>query len=312
MADPIAAAPPVAPAAPPKGAPPVPGAPVVPNPEATETIKVNGKEVKVTKAQLIAYAQKGMFADGKLKSMGTLSEKTAGLLAALKTPEGLLGILKDPALGANPKEVLRSLLKSDLIDDELKEDIARWTYENVVKRGQLTPEQIENEKKLTDYERLKKDDEDRKKTAAKAQSDAQVTAVYTALRGEISKQIVADKTFPQTEGAIRSVVDKLRVMNKKGATITQENITKALALVKKDHLLHQQTMFDAIEDPEALIALFGEARALKISKALVARLKAKGAAKVDATKKDEEALTGDKARQKRFGVDRHGYHVMDV
>lgn len=302
-----AATPPDAPA---KGAPGAPAA-VAPNPEATETIKVNGKEVKVTKAQLIAYAQKGMFADGKLKSMGTLTEKTAGLLNALKTPEGLLGILKDPSLGANPKEVLRSLLKSDLIDDELKEDIARWTYENIVKRGQLTPEQIENEKKLTDYERLKKADEDRKTAALSEQNKAQVNQVYQALRGEISKQIVADKTFPQTEGAIRSVVDKLRVMNKKGATITQENITKALALVKKDHLLHQQTMFDAIEDPEALIALFGEARALKISKALVARLKNKAAVKV-APAKDEESLSGDKARQKKFGVDRHGYHVMDV
>ena len=308
MADATVAAPAV-PASPSKGAPAAPAAAAAPNPEATETIKVNGKEVKVTKAQLIAYAQKGMFADGKLKSMGTITEKTASLLNALKTDP--LSVLRDPSLGANPKEVLRSLLKSDVIDDELKEDLSKWVYENVVKKGQLTPEQIENEKKLTDYERLKKQETDRKTAEATAAQKAQIDQIYTGVRAEISKQIVADKTFPQTEGAIRSVVDKLRVMNKKGATITAENITKALDLVKKDHLLHQQTMFDAIEDPEALIALFGEARALKISKALVARLKNKAATKAPAAK-DEEALTGDKARQKKFGIDRHGYHVMDV
>lgn len=278
--------------------------------EATEDYVVNGKTVKLTKAQAKAYTQKGLFADGKLKSMNVLSEKTAALLENIKTPAGLLKILKDPALGASPKAVLRELLNSDTIDDELKEDLSKWVYENVVKKGQMTPEQIENDKKLTDYERLKKEDADRKKATETQQNQAQVNQVYQAVRAEISKQIVADKTFPQTEGAIRSVVDKLRVMNKKGAQITTENISKALALVKKDHILHQQTMFDAIEDPESLIALVGEARALKISKALVARLKAKGAAKAAADK--SEPIVGEKARVSKFGMDRHGYTVMDV
>ncbi len=311
MADAPAAAPAV-PVAPPKGAPAAPpAAAAAANPEATETIKVNGKEIKVTKAQLIAYAQKGMFADGKLKSMGTLTEKTSALLNALKTPEGLLGILKDKSLGANPKEVLRSLLKSDLVDDELKEDIARWTYENVVQPGQLTPEQVEQKKKLTDYERLKKEDADRKAAALSEQNKAQMNQIYTAVRSEVTKQITEDKTFPKTEGAIKAVIDTLKAINKKGFPVNSENVAKALAKVKKDHLIHQQTMFDAIEDPEQLIALFGEARALKISQALIKRLKNKAAAKAPAAK-DEEALTGDKARQKKFGVDRHGYHVMDV
>lgn len=278
--------------------------------EGTQEFIVNGKPVRLSPAQIKVAVQKGLFADGKLKSMNVLSEKTAALLNDIKTPEGLLKILKDPALGASPKAVLRQLLNSDLIDDELKEDIAKWTYENVVKKGQMTPEQLENENKLNDYERLKKADADRKQSELTQQNQAQVQQVYQAVRAEISKQIVADKTFPQTEGAIRSVVDKLRVMNKKGAPITTENITKALGLVKKDHILHQQTMFDAIEDPESLIALFGEARALKISKALVARLKAKGAAKAAAD--DKEPAVGEKARVRKFGVDRHGYTVMDV
>ncbi len=309
MAEPITTP---APAADPKGAPATPAADpklAAAAPEPTEDYIIQGKTVKLTKAQAKTYVQKGYFADSKLKSMGVLSEKTAALLNDIKTPEGLLKILKDPALGASPKEVFRKMMGSDLIDDELKEEMSKWVYDNVVKKGQLTPEQIEQEKKLTDYERLKKDEGDRKKATEAQQNQAQVQQVYQAVRSEITKQIVADKTFPQTEGAIRSVVEKLRVMNKKGAPITSESVTKALGLVKKDHLLHQQTMFDAIEDPESLIALVGEARALKISKALVARLKAKGLAKIEAK---PAAVTGEKAREKAFGVQRHGYTVLDV
>ena len=126
---------------------------------------------------------------------------------------------------------------------------------------------------------------------------------------KISGDIVPD--WPAMLGRKDAVVEKLRVMNRKGAPISPENVTKSLGLVKKDHLLHQQTMFDAIEDPEALIALFGEARALKISKALVARLKAKGAAKPAEGAKP--ASTGGRdSDSKQFGRERHGYKVMDV
>ncbi len=306
----MAEAPAAAPAAtdaPAKGAPAVPAAAAAP--EATETIKVNGKEIKVTKAQLIAAAQKGYFADSKLKSMGVLSEKTAALLADIKSPAGLLKILKDPSLGANPKEIMKALISSDLVDEEMLDEIAKLTHDRWLPRQKMTPEQIENEKKLTDYERLKKQDEDRKQQALSQQNQAQIQHIYQAVRAEVSKQIVEDKTFPKTEGAIKAVIETLKSINKKGSPVTVENIGKALAKVKKDHLIHQQTMFDAIDDPESLIALVGEARALKISKALVARLKAKGAAKA-AEKKEPQV--GEKARVSRFGTDRHGYTVMDV
>src|SRR6185312_13630395 len=104
---------------------------------------------------------------------------------------------------------------SDVIDDELKEDIAKWTYENVVKRAKLSPEEIEREEKLRDYDRLKKEEASRKEKELSAQKQADVQKIYSAVRSEVSKQIQADKTFPQVEGAIRQVIDKLRVMNRK-------------------------------------------------------------------------------------------------
>jgi hypothetical protein len=305
------AAKPAAPAADPKAVAPAAGAAAAAEP--TQEFIVDGKPVKLTAAQTKVAVQKSRFADQKLKSMDVLQNKTAALLNALKTPEGLLGILKDPALGASPKAVFKRLMASDIIDDELKEELSKWVYDNVVVQSKKTPEEIERDKKLTDYERLKKAETDRKAQEVSAQQKAEITRIYQGVRTEVVKQINADKTFPQTEGSIRAVVEKLRVMNKQGAPITAENITKALGFVKKDHLLYQQTLLDASEDPEELIARIGEARALKISKALIDRLKRKANQKTP-EKKDEPA-DREKVQDRidrKLGKTPQGYHVLDI
>ena len=296
----------------PKAVPPVAGAAA--NAEPTQEFVVNGKTVKLTAAQVKTAVQKGLFAEGKLKSMDVLAKSSQGILNALKTPQGLLGLLKDPSLGNSPKEVFKALMASDVIDDELKETMSQWVYQNVVQKAKLTPEEIERDKKLSDYERLKKAEEDRKQKDMTARQQAQVNGIYQAVRAEVTKQVLADKTFPQTEGSIRAVVEKLRVMNKQGAPITAENVTKALGLVKKDHVLHQQAMLDAIVDPEELIALVGEARALKISKALVARIQAKQKVKAKPKAEDDgevsEKVTD--AIDKKFGRNKFGYSPMKL
>ena len=278
--------------------------------EVTETIKVNGKEIKLTKAALIAAAQKGYFADQRIKSADVLKGKTEALINALKTPDGLLQILKDPALGASPKEVFKRLMSSDIIDDELKEEMSQWVYQNVVQTAKLTPEQIEERKKLSEYDRMKKAEEDRNKQEQTKAQQAKVEGIRKAVVSEIKKQLDASKTFPQTERAIADVVQKLRVMNKQGAGVTVENVTKAIAQVSKEYLAHQQAMFDTLEDPEKLIELFGEARALKISRALVARLQAKGKIKPAA----EVEKTGDEKIQsqiaKKLGRNEQGYTIV--
>lgn len=292
-----------------EAAPVVP--PTVPVPGATETLKVNGKEIKVTKAQLIAAAQKGFFADQKLKSVDVLAKKTESLLASLKTPEGAMQVLKDAGLSA--EALLDKILESDA-SDAAKEKMSQWVYKNVVQAAKLTPEEVERDKKLSDYERLKKQEEARKQADLTAKQQAQVQQVYSAVRAEVTKQILADKTFPQTEGSIRQVVEKLRVMNKQGVPVTTESVTKALGLVKKDHLLHQQAMLDTIEDPEGLIALVGEARALKISKALVARLQAKTKASAKEEKVQEKSVREKVTDRidKKLGRTSQGYTILDV
>lgn len=281
-ADPKAATP----AVDPKTGKPAVAAPAGP----LKTIKVNGKDVQVSEAQYHALAQKGYFADKMTTQVDSLKKGTQGILEALKTPGGVLRLLQDKSLGNSPKAVLNEILNSDAIDDEVKETLSAWVYKNVVQPAKLSPEELEKNNKLSEYEKLKKQETERKQKEDAANQTAEVQKVYQAIRAEVVKQIKDDKTFPQAEGAYRQVIEKIRVMNKKGVQVTVESITKAIAETKKDHLLHQQALFDAIEDPEALIAFFGEARAMKISRALVARLKAKGVQKTTGQPRGEDGV----------------------
>ncbi|MDE2021225.1 MAG: hypothetical protein KGJ13_12890, partial [Patescibacteria group bacterium] len=122
--------------------------------DATEVIKVNGKEVRLTKAQLVAMAQKGYFADSKLKSIDVLQKSAQALIAGLKTPEGVARILKDPSLGADFKAILKQMVSENADDEDIRDFLSQVVYEKVVKQSKKTPEQIEQEKKLSDYERL--------------------------------------------------------------------------------------------------------------------------------------------------------------
>ena len=308
---------PAAPAADPKvGEVPAAGAAPAAAAEPTEDYVISGKVVKLTKAQAKAYVQKGFFADKQLRSVDALQKGTAGLLADLKTPEGWVKLLKNPALGANPQAVIAKLLESDIIDEETAEKFEKWVYDKRVRPSKLTPEQLDQEKKLSEYEKLKAEKEAREKNDATAAEKAKIQQIHAAVRSEVGKQIEADKTFPKTEGAVRSVIEKLRVMNKKGAPLTVENIGKALQQVKKDHILHQQALFDAVgEDPEALISIFGEARALRISRALVARHKLKGAKKPAAPAEPEGEARREKTTEaidRKLGRTAHGYRIMDI
>lgn len=280
--------------------------------EATRTIKVNGKEVQVTESQLITLAQKGYFADQSLKSTRELTAKTQRLIEALKSPEGILEVIKDPTLGISTDDLLERILASDM-SDERKERLSKFVYENVVLASKKTPEELEKDKKLGDYERLKKQEEARKKAEADQQQKQQLDQVYKAVRAEVVKAVKDDKSFPQVEGSMRAVMQKLKVMNANNVPINETSIKKAVDLVKKDILLHQQAIFDAITDDEALVATFGEERALRFSRALVARLKAKAKSEAEKPKPEQEnRLKVTDAIDKKLGRERHGYQVLDV
>ncbi len=284
-------------------------------PEPTRDFKINGKIVKLTAAQVDAFAARGVNADQKLKSVDELQKGTAALIADLKTPEGWVKLLKNPSLGANPKAIISKLLESDLIDEETAGSLEKWVYDKRVRPAKMTPEQLQQEKDNSDYAKLKAEKEARDKNEATAAEQAKIQNIRAGVRAEVGKQILADKTFPQTEGSVRQVIEKLRVMNKKGAPITVENIGKALSQVKNDHILHQQALFDAIgEDPEALISIFGEARALRISRALVARHKLKGAKKAAPAEPDGEVRREKttEAIDRKLNRTPHGYRIMDI
>lgn len=274
----------------------------------SRSLKFNGKTYNVTEEQYQALAQKGMLADQSLKSVDVLKKSTQGLIDSIKSPEQFLGMLKTNAkeLGIDPKDYLRQLVSKGLVDDDDLEFLASETHNKWLPRQKMTPEQIEQNKKLAEYEQLKKEKEARLKDDLTKQQQAQVQEVYQQVRSEVTKQVLADKTFPQTEGTIRSVVEKLRVMNKKGAPITVENVTKALGLVKTDFIAHQVAILDSITDDNALVEAIGKPRALRISRALIAALRPN----VEAKPKAEKAEDGPRRKVTQELNDKYQRHPL--
>ena len=293
MAEPVAApAAAAAPVTPVKAAPadpkaaavdPKAAAPVV---EPTEEYKVGGKIVKLTKAQAKAYVEKAAYANDQLQSVKALRESTTNLINELKTPEGIVNILNNPKLGNSPSAVLKKLLASGAVDDDTKSFLQQWVWENGIKQTKMTPEQIKYENDLKLLESYKE-----KEGKAKALADEQakqqgLQRAYGEIRSLVTGAITADKTFPMTEGAYRSVVEKLRVMNKQNVPVNAATVAKALEQVKLDHKNHQIALLDAIIDDEELIKFIGPERASRIAKTYAKRFKAKQAAaapKVDLT-----------------------------
>lgn len=275
----------------------------------TKEYIVDGKKVSLTDKQVTAIVQKGLYADKKLESVSILQKRTESLLNTLKTPEGLINVLKDPSLGNSPKEVFKRLMNSDIVDDELKETMARWVYDKVVVPASMDPAEREKQERENRLATLEKEKKEREELELSQRQQIQLNAIYEEVKNQISKQLLADKTFPQIPAAIQWVINKVRILNREGVPVTQESIKKAIGLAKSDFIKAQSSILDSIQDPEELISALGEERALKISKALVARLTAKN--KITPEGADRPLPISEKL-EKTFNRTPQGYKILDI
>lgn len=295
---------------------PTPAGAATPQPEATEEIKVNGKTYKVTPTQLRALAQKGMFADQRLKSVESLAGSSQRLINAIKNPVELLSLIKSEAktLGIEPKTYLRELVSKGFVDEDDLDFLAKETNDKWLPRQKMTPEEIQHEKEKQEIERYKKEKAERELQEMTQKQQTQVKQIYQAVRSEVMKQIAADGTFPQTEFMIHQTIEKIRVMNKKGIPVTVENVTKALNGVKQDFVTNFTAILGAYkDDPEKLISAIGEPYALAISRALVARLKKKA---MDAAGEPSKPTTTVREKttdriDKKLGRTPQGYSIIN-
>ncbi len=264
------------------GTPPADAAP----PEARHKIKVRGEEREVPLSELIKLAEKGGGAEKVFEEAAGMRKQVEALLR--KLPEDTVGALEqllgDKSRAA--KTVLAQMWRDPAVRAEMEAYLVeQYQYEGLPEQERRkVDEDRDVRRKAAEYERLAKEDADRKRDAATTQYRERFTATFTnALAAE---GLPAE---PRTLAMMAQLAE--------AAINGNEKVTAAqLAQRVREELREIARGTVGSLDPEALAELLGEDKLGALRKRDVERLKPKAPA-VERTRGNGKA-----APEKRNGA----------
>lgn len=235
---------------------------------------VEGKEFWLTPEQKEAYVTKGIAFEPKISDLARLKQETAQFQQALINNPGQ--VLAN--LATQSKVPLRTIIERVLqsnVNDETKESVGTWYYENVVKRAKMDEKDraiLERDEKIASIEaKEKKANED---MMAK-ENLAKVQAAERMLRGQLAEAmkeitIVKDLNTPLGVMVAKRVFDVMRMSYQTKTPITPK--AAAEKVQAEMQLLHKIHLDD--KDDEALIESIGKENAEKVRKYFLKIVKA--------------------------------------
>lgn len=226
---------------------------------------IDGQEEWLTPQEADAYVQKAKSYEKKLTKMAHLQNETTQLYQALLNDPG--AVLSNLAKQANvPMKSLVQKVLSGNADEEIKEAVGAWYYENAVEPLKLSPEELEarqNKKKLTAYEQQEKE---RNEMALRQENQARVQQAMNQIKAQIA-EAMQDSGLPTNDSPLgvemaRMVAEVMRLSHMNREPVTPK---QAIEYVKKRLKEVQTSFYDSLEG-EALVKELGEANAEKVKK----------------------------------------------
>lgn len=248
-------------------------APAAAQPTPTEIRKMklnlNGQEVELPESEVIAYAQQGKVATERFKEASKMRQEAEQILKYAE---------------ANPEDFFKRTGKN----------ARQWAEEFLLKELQaeaMSPEQRkarENEEKLRKYENDEKSREDKKKQEAQDRLKQEHMEKYD----QMFVQALTESGLPKTKYTIKRMAE-LQLINIKNKY--ELSATQLAKIVREDYIDEQKSLYGAVEGDQ-LLELLGPEIVKKLSKAQIAKLKARGTtpAAASATPKqtqEEKGLT---------------------
>lgn len=245
-----------------------------------EKYVVDGKDRWLSPEQAKAYVQKGLAFEPKISELGRLQQETAQFLQTLKeSPEK---ILFNPKLGLSPDQVLSKIMGSTKVNDQIKEIVGQWYYNNVVAKEAMSPQERETAEmkaKLAEYEDMTKRQQ---QESLQRENDAKVQAALNSIKAQISEAMseagvpLDSKIAPQLAQRVARV---MQLGYKAGKVITPK---EAMAKVKAEIHEYQKSYYDML-DEDKLVEQIGKDNAEKVRKYFLKQVKEKDSAKVAKT-----------------------------
>lgn len=236
-------------------------APVDPN-AGKKKFVVSGREVWLTPDQMESYAQKGIAFEPKVTQLGHLQNETAQFLNALKAnPVEILS-----KMGFSREQIMEKIYENGDITPEFEDKAGKLFYDKIFSRSKMTPEQLkalENEKKLSVFEKEKKD---RETQTIENDNRLRIQSAISQLKAKIS-EAMQDSGLPNNDTPLgaemaRMVADTMRVAHFQRQAITPK---QAIELVKRRIKEVQSAWYESL-DEDSLVRELGESTAEKVKK----------------------------------------------
>lgn len=245
-----------------------------------EKYVVDGKDRWLTPDQAKAYVQKGLAFEPKISELGRLQQETAQFLQTLKeSPEK---ILFNPKLGLSPDQVLAKIMGSTKVNDQIKDIVGQWYYNNVVAKEAMTPQEREHAEmkaKLAEYEDMTKKQQ---AEFQQRENDAKVQAALNQIKAHISEAMqdagvpLDSKIAPQLAQRVARI---MQLGYQQGKAITPK---EAMAKVKNEIFEYQKAYYDML-DEDKLVDQIGKENAEKVRKYFLKQVKDKETSKIAKT-----------------------------
>lgn len=230
-------------------------------------LKLEGQDVEMPESEVIALAQRGKVSDKRFQEAAAMK----------KQAEDVLKFAKE-----NPTEFFK---KTGM-------NARQWAEEYLVgelKKEQMSPEQrkaAENEAKLKEYEDQKKSEADRKLQDDKRRLEQEHMQNYDKLFVEA----LTKSGLPKTPYTIKRMAELQLTNIRKKLELSADQLAK---VVREDYQAEQKALFGAV-DGDALLEMFGADIVKKLSKAQIAKLKAKGIRTASGNSGNRSTESGDK------------------
>jgi hypothetical protein len=218
-------------------------------------LKANGKELELTLEELQKAAQKGIGAEEKMQAAAEMQKQIAGVLKLAK--EDPRRFLSHPAIGADVKALVKSILQEEIEDAQLNDDQRKA-------------------KKLEAELNAIREEQQRQKQAEEAERMEKLTQHY---QQELSTQIVSaleTSGLPKTEQTVARIAQYMQAAVQSG--IDDVTAADVLPYVKRDYELAIKSLL-GVADETTLLSLLGDDITNKAVKAHLNKAKLKPAAR---------------------------------
>ena len=216
-------------------------------------LKIDGQELELPEAEVIARAQRSSAADKRFQEAQMTKKQAEAFINALRTD--FTKLIDDPSLG--------------IADDKKQQMIEDYYRAKYIEPQLLTPEQQQQKKMEAELKRYR-DQEESVKRQQHEEHLKMLEQHHVNNYQQIIIKALNTEGLPKTEYTTKRMADLMSKNLQMGLDLTPEHLAQ---LVREDYVNEQKSLFSAT-DGDTLLKLMGEDVVNKIRKADLARLKA--------------------------------------